>query len=387
MSSLQPRSLRFTCPNCKRSLKVSLSKIGKILPCPACKSLITIPHKTTSQDTAYETSTSNSNHDDEIKKKDEKKSEIMQIKSQTMTPEPLGKENHKVDTIKQVKCEESQEIDRTLEDTGKSSDNVHVQHLRSMIIEAAKNRQKLSTLVHEKLVVYAQPNLNAEIIAELRTGDKLVIGKLVYKGNRNWLEIHLVDGRFGFVDPEIKVFQPYECILCQETDSYKELTVVPVVNKIYGSGTKVVVTDMTRVGEDIWLEIRDLSGAMTFISGTTLIRHIRNCGDRICPACKTLQTTVSGKTPLFLMKFVRSMFAPIGAGLIFGLIAWSIAWGIAKMSKLELEDVAPVARIIFCIFIGSWCWNWNFKGGCKKTMPLTANMKCKECGHTWSVQV
>jgi hypothetical protein len=126
------------------------------------------------------------------------------------------------------------------------------------------------SLRDDGVAVFAKPDGAGLLVARLKAGDEMELGKSVKSAGSDWVEAPLADGRRGSVPGDTRIKQ-------DEADMFERPSFDAARKARLTKGQSIILLDVVQAGGASWVHIRDLKGHEGFIHGDTAV-HTEESG-------------------------------------------------------------------------------------------------------------
>jgi len=136
-------------------------------------------------------------------------------------------------------------------------------------------------VLDQKAFVYSAASLASEVVAEVRAGDEIDVGKTVRDGGATWVEAALPDGRSGYVPGSIKILRIRRVALSQRRVDVRAAPADDAnLVMIFKQGDHFTLAGVVKNMGAQWIEIRSDAGQTGYIPGATRIKEIAAAAER-----------------------------------------------------------------------------------------------------------
>jgi len=131
-------------------------------------------------------------------------------------------------------------------------------------------------ILDQQVKLYSSPEPNALSLATLTEGTEIEFGKTVKGGGKKWIEVIMPSGQKGYLPDSTRVFPLRLAVPLQNNITvYSEPSEQSLVRQKLQRNSKIYLTNVTRVENQDWVQVRDMNGAEGYISGRTRLRVVQ----------------------------------------------------------------------------------------------------------------
>jgi hypothetical protein len=130
-------------------------------------------------------------------------------------------------------------------------------------------------LMEDKVPVYATADSLYGEIAELNSGDEIIVDEKVKKNQTDWVSVVLSDGKTGFIKADVKGCGINLVILRQSSaDVFEDSDASSKIVLTYHKGEKFQIIGGEKRGDVLWVKTESLSGVIGFINESVRIKEV-----------------------------------------------------------------------------------------------------------------
>lgn len=131
-------------------------------------------------------------------------------------------------------------------------------------------------ILDQQVKLYSSPEPNALSLATLTEGTEIEFGKVIRAGGQKWVEVIMPSGQKGYLPEATRVF-PFRLAspLQNNVPVYSEPSEQSLVRQKLQRNSKIYLTNVSRIGDQDWVQVRDMNGAEGYISGRTRLRVVQ----------------------------------------------------------------------------------------------------------------